>query len=104
MTDILAVARETGLRQHLHGVNATDARILLQRFLNAINQDHAGRVEIGVSMWLKVPPWSFAKKFPGGQFLTLDIAAPANTPPEEIAAAALARLREFKAIKIGNGE
>lgn len=34
--DLLEVARATGLRQHMHGVNATDARLILQRFVGAL--------------------------------------------------------------------
>ena len=33
---ILEIARQTGLRQHLHGVNATDAREMLGRFAEAL--------------------------------------------------------------------
>lgn len=33
--DLLEIARRTGLRQHLHGVNATDARALLSAFMAA---------------------------------------------------------------------
>lgn len=33
---LLDIARETGLRQHLHGVNATDARVLLAAFVGAL--------------------------------------------------------------------
>lgn len=33
---LLEIARQTGLRQHLHGINATDARELLSRFVNAV--------------------------------------------------------------------
>ncbi|MGH8083909.1 MAG: hypothetical protein ACREPV_01355 [Lysobacter sp.] len=36
-TDLLEVARATGLRQHLHGVSATDARVMLGRFVTALS-------------------------------------------------------------------
>jgi hypothetical protein len=36
MADLLEVARQTGLRGHLHGVNATEARAILQRFVDAL--------------------------------------------------------------------
>ncbi|CAB3729220.1 DnaJ-like cysteine-rich domain-containing protein [Achromobacter piechaudii] len=35
--DVLEVARETGLRSYLHGVNAMEARMLLQRFVDALS-------------------------------------------------------------------
>ena len=34
--DVLEIARETGLRSYLHGVNAMEARMLLQRFVDAL--------------------------------------------------------------------
>lgn len=34
--DILEIARETGLRTYLHGVNARDSRAILQKFVNAL--------------------------------------------------------------------
>lgn len=34
--DILEIARSTGLRSYLHGVNAQDARAMLQAFLAAV--------------------------------------------------------------------
>lgn len=34
--DILEIARETGLRSFLHGVNAQDSRAILQKFVNAL--------------------------------------------------------------------
>lgn len=35
--DLLEVARATGLRQHMHGVNATDTRLILKRFVGAVH-------------------------------------------------------------------
>lgn len=35
--DVLEAARKSGLRAHLHGLNATDARKLLSDFLVALN-------------------------------------------------------------------
>ncbi|MBD9433213.1 hypothetical protein IB257_25020 [Achromobacter sp. ACM03] len=34
--DVLDIARETGLRSYLHGVNAMEARMVLQRFVDAL--------------------------------------------------------------------
>lgn len=34
--DVLKVARETGLRSYLHGANAMEARMILQRFVDAL--------------------------------------------------------------------
>lgn len=34
--DVLEIARESGLRSFLHGVNAMEARIILQRFVDAL--------------------------------------------------------------------
>lgn len=39
--DLLEIARATGLRQYMHGVNATDARFILQRFVGALRFLHA---------------------------------------------------------------
>lgn len=34
--DVLKIARETGLRSYLHGANAMEARMILQRFVDAL--------------------------------------------------------------------
>ena len=34
--DVLEIARETGLRSYLHGVNAMEARVILQRFVDGL--------------------------------------------------------------------
>ncbi|WP_447988389.1 hypothetical protein [Achromobacter spanius] len=34
--DVLEIARETGLRSYFHGVNAMEARVILQRFVDAL--------------------------------------------------------------------
>lgn len=34
--DVLEIAREIGLRSYLHGVNAMEARVILQRFVDAL--------------------------------------------------------------------
>ncbi len=34
--DLLEIARSTGLRSHLHGLNSQDARAMLQAFLDAL--------------------------------------------------------------------
>lgn len=39
--DLLEIARATGLRQYMYGVNATDARFILQRFVDALRFLHA---------------------------------------------------------------
>lgn len=39
--DLVALARETGLRSFLQGVNATDARVLLGRFVSAVDAARA---------------------------------------------------------------
>jgi hypothetical protein len=62
MRDLLEIARATGLRGLLHGVNATDAREVLQRFVDALNapaaDDEFVRIERAVAT---LPPgYSFA--------------------------------------------
>lgn len=40
---LLDIARRVGLRQNLHGVNATDAKFLLRTFVRALSGEKAGR-------------------------------------------------------------
>ena len=41
VADLLSIARECGLRQFLHGVNATDARALLSAFVKTLDRQRA---------------------------------------------------------------
>jgi hypothetical protein len=42
---LLDIARRVGLRQNLHGVNATDAKFLLRTFVRALSGEKAGPVD-----------------------------------------------------------
>lgn len=56
MMDLVAIARETGLRQHLHGINAATARELLQQFVDAVaNRNPAPAVRIYDYVWPQRP-------------------------------------------------
>lgn len=49
--DVLEIARATGLRSYLHGVNAMEARMLLQRFVDALPVAPAAGDAAQVARW-----------------------------------------------------
>lgn len=53
-------------------------------------------IQVGVSLWLKVPPWEIARRHPAGRFYTVDVVADKAATPEQIADAIKRRLAEFE--------
>jgi hypothetical protein len=55
--DVLEIARETGLRSYFHGVNAMEARVILQRFVDALPVAAAPAAGDALALLEKLEAW-----------------------------------------------
>lgn len=65
--DLLEIARSTGLRNHLHGVSAQDARAMLKAFLDAATAADPD-VILGAAV---AQPVEWQEEYAPGKWLTL---------------------------------
>ena len=53
-------------------------------------------IQVAVSLWLKIPPWGTAHKYPDHTFYTVDVIAPPGSSAEDIADAIKRQIKAFQ--------
>ncbi len=54
------------------------------------------QIQVAVSLWLKIPPWGAAQKYPDHTFYTVDVIAPPDATADQIADEIRRKIEEFK--------